>query len=394
MDGEERIVTESKTHPPHAAAADNVEWLEEFPILERIVFLNHAAVSPLPARAARALLTYAEEACQNGAVAWPRWAARAKQARQRAAQLLGSQPDEIAFVRSTTHGIMCIAQSLRWRPGDNVLIGEHEFPANVYPWKNLAERGVAVRTVPERPDHRFSVDDFAARIDAHTRLIAVSLVQYSTGYRMPVERLAELCRERGILLCIDGIQGVGAMPVDVKAIGCDFLAADGHKWMLGPEGAGYLYVNQERIGLFNESMTGWMTRVRSWDYEDTTQPVVNSAKRFEEGAYNMPGIQALDASVSLLLEVGPAEVFRRIEALNARLDEGLRKRGYEVVSPRGEGERSGILVFRREGLDPAECVKRLEEREIYVTARRGWVRVSPHFYNQPEQIDRLLAALK
>lgn len=379
--------------PENAAGIEAQEWLTEFPILENMVFLNHAAVSPLPTRAARALLAYTEEACQMGAAAWPRWSARQKQTRQRAAALLGADPDEIAFIHSTTYGLILLAQSLPWRPGDNVLVGEHEFPANVYPWKNLAPRGVALRTVPERSDRRFTVDDFAARIDARTRLIAVSLVQYSTGFRMPVEALAALCQQRGILLCVDGIQGAGAMPVDVRALGCDFLSADGHKWLLGPEGAGVLYIKKDRLGLLGDALTGWANRARPWDYGDTDQPLVHAARRFEDGAANMPGLLALGASLELFAEVGPAEVWRRIEALNAQLSEGLRRRGFEIISPRGEGERSGIVVCRKEGLDPAECVKRLEARGIHITARRGWLRISPHFYNHAGQIDQLLAEL-
>lgn len=370
------------------------DWLVEFPVLERIVFLNHAALSPLPARAARALLTYTEEAAQLGGAAWPRWNGRIKQARPRAAQFLGAGTDEVAFVQSTTHGLIVLAQSLPWRAGDNVISGEHEFPANIYPWQNLAERGVALRLVPERPDYRYSVDDYIARIDARTRLVAVSLVQYSTGYRMPVEQLAEVCRKRGIWICVDGIQGTGALPFNVKESGCDFFAAGGQKWMLGPEGIGLLYVDQERLGLFNDAMTGFAAREQPWDHDNITQKVVHAARRFETGGTNMAGIQALDGSLNLLMEVGAREVWRRIEEINAQLVEGLKKQKFEIISPRGEGERSGIVAFTKKGLDPEACMKKLGEEEIYLSARRGWLRVAPHFYTQPEQIERLLGALQ
>ena len=376
------------------AAGAPLDWAAEFPILKDLIFFNHAAVSPLPARAARALACYAEEAATLGGAAWPRWHGRLKQARAAAATLLGADLDEVAFAHNTTHGLLCVANSLPWRPGDNIVSAEHEFPADVHPWRNLAERGVALRRVPERPDYRFSIDDFIRAIDARTRLVAVSLVQYSTGYRMPVEALAEVCRARGILLCLDAIQGLGALPVRVRELGCDFLSADGHKWLLSPEGVGLLYVRKERLELFNQSMTGWTGRVRHWDYDDITLPPLPAAARFEEGAHNMAGIAALGASLALLIEVGMAEVWRRIEALSEQLAEGLAKLGCTIVSPRGALERSGILAFTREGLDPAALVKRLEtEERIYVTARRGWVRVSPHFYNQPEQIERFLSAL-
>lgn len=375
---------------PGSAALD---WRHEFPVLDELVFLNHAAVAPLPARAAEALRTYADEACRMGGAAWPRWAGRLKQARHAAAALLGTTEEEIGFVHNTTHGLICLAQSLPWRPGDNIVSAEHEFPADVYPWRNLAERGVSLRAVPERPDRRFRVEDFLAWIDSRTRMVAISLVQYSTGFRMPVEALAQVCRERGILLCLDAIQAVGAMPTRPQELGCDFLVADGHKWLLSPEGAGILYVRKDRLSLFNDSMTGWTARVRPQDYDDTEQPVQESARRFEEGAVNVPGTLALGASLGLFLEVGIEEVWRRIRALTDQLVEGLNRLDCTVVSPRGEGEASGIVAFEPHKLDPMALVKQMEQEGIHVTARRGWVRVSPHFYNQPGQIERFLEVL-
>ena len=365
----------------------------EFPILQNLHFFNHAGVSPLPRRSADALIAYANESSDQAAAAWPKWAARLKETRTRAATLLGAAEDEIAFTTSTTHGLLIVANSLAWRPGDNVVIAAGEFPANVHPWRNLAPRGVALRTVAERPDRRFDIDAFAAAIDRRTRLVSISLVQYGTGYRMPVERIAELCRERGVLLCIDGIQGVGAMPVDVNALGCDFLSADSHKWMMGPEGTGVFYVRRERIGELSTSMTGWLGRERVWEYDNYEIPLLASAARFELGAPNVGGIGAMGASLGLLLELGIGEVWRRIEVLTARTEEGVRRLGLTVASPREEGQRSGILALGREGLDTEAVARRLTERGIFVVARRGWLRISPHCYNEPGQIDALLDAL-
>ncbi len=365
----------------------------EFPILERMVFFNHAAVAPLPWRAAEALRQYAGEAAELGATAWPAWAVRMREARRRAAALLGAGEDEVGFAHNTTHGLMCVAHSLPWRAGDNVVTAAGEFPANVHPWRNLAGRGVALRAVGRRAGLRFSADDFAAAIDARTRLVAVSLVQYDSGFRMPIEALAGICRERGVLLCVDAIQGLGALPVSVDALGCDFLVADGHKWLLGPEGAGLLYVPRERLELLGPEMTGWAGRVRPWDYADYEQPLKPTAERFEEGSPNMAGIAALGASLGLLLEVGIADVWRRIEALTALIEEGARRLGFEVASPRAEGERSGIVALGRAGLDVEAAARALGERGVVVVARGGWLRVSPHFYNTPAQVERFLGAL-
>jgi len=372
---------------------EQIDWPAEFPILDRSIFFNHAAVAPIPARSAEALRLFADEAALEGASAWGRWAERLKATRKAAASLLGCDLDEIGFVHNTTHGLLCLANSLPWRPGDNIVGIEHEFPANVHPWRNLRRLGVALRTVPESPDYRYGIDDFAERIDSRTRLVTTSLVNYSTGYRLPVEEISQLCRERDILFCLDAIQGVGAMPTRPGELGCDFLVADGHKWMLGPEGIGLLYVRKERMDVFNEAMTGWVGRVRSWDYGDLEQPLASTARRFEEGSYNMAGAAALGQSLALIDGLGIGRVWDRLDSLTARLAEGLTRKGYQITSPRGKGERSGIIAATREGLDPEVCARRLVDRDIHISARRGWLRFSPHFYNQPEQVDRVLDAL-
>lgn len=355
--------------------------------------MNHAGVAPLPARAARAMREWVDQAERSVGTNWARWNGIMRGARGKAAKLLHCGEDSVAFIHNTTHGLLILAHSINWRPGDNIVTAEHEFPANVYPWKHVEACGVALRVAPER-DLRFRVEDFATLIDDRTRLVSVSMVQYSTGYRMPVEELGKLCRERGILFCIDGIQACGAMPIDVGALECDFFVADGHKWMLGPEGFGLLYVAPRAMPLLNDSMTGWAGRVRPGDYHDTDQPLVEGARRFEEGSHAMSLAVAFDRSIGLLLEIGADEVWRRIEALTARLETGLRAKGFEIVSPRGEGERSGSVAFRGDGIDPQAWFKALGRKNIHIAARRGCLRVSPHFYNQPEQIDRLLEALE
>jgi selenocysteine lyase/cysteine desulfurase len=307
--------------------------------------------------------------------------------------LLDCGQDEVAFIHNTTHGLLCVAQSLTWRPGDNIVIAEHEFPANVYPWKSLRERGVAVRVAPERGG-RFEIDDFAALIDGRTRLLAVSMVQYGTGFRMPTEKLGQLCAERGVLLCVDGIQGLGALPVDVKEMGCHFLAADGHKWLLSAEGFGVLYVRREVLPMLNGSMTGWIGRPRPGDYDDLDQPLVESAKRFEEGSHAMALAAAFEKSTELLLEVGQPRVWELIRNVTGRLDEELKRMGLRVVSSMREEERSGIVAFDPGGVEARSWVEALKARKIHVAGRRGWIRVSPHFYNTTDQIDQLIAALR
>jgi len=378
-----------------AALASNVAFdpVGEFPSLRDRVFLNHSAVAPLPARTAGAMARWLEQAQASVAEDWAGWAAALRRARTQTARLLGAKTEEIAFVHNTTHGLLCVANSLRWRPGDNVVTAAHEFPANVHPWRNLAARGVALRAAPER-EGRFDVADLAGLIDRRTRLVAVSLVQYSTGFRMPVEALAEICRPRGILLCLDGIQGIGALAVDVDGLGCDFLAADGHKWLLGPEGFGALYVRASALDQLNEAMTGWQGRLHPGHYDDLAQPLKPTAERLEEGTRALGLAIGFEQSTGLLLEVGLRRVWEAIEGLTDQLVAGLRSLGFTVISPRGPAEKSGIVAFVEDGMDATQWQRALAERKIFVAARRGWLRASPHFYNQPRQIEALLQALR
>lgn len=377
----------------HSIDPDVSPWAEEFPILGEVDFFNHAAVSPLPRRSAVALRVYGEEASRFGCAVWPRWAGRLEKARSAGAKLLGCDGASVGFVPNTTAGLMAVAYSLPWEPGDNVVTASHEFPGNVYPWQNLRSRGVELRRVAEGPDYRYRVEDFAALIDARTRVVAISLVQYSTGYRMLAEALAELCRKRGVLLCLDAIQAVGAMPTRVDDLDCDFLVADGHKWMLGPEGWGLVYVRPECMAMLNDTMGGWLGRQNPADYDDTDQPLATGARRFETGSWNVAGGIALGQSLELFNEVGIGHVWQRIDALTTQLCTGLDALGYQVISPRGEGERSGIVAFTRTGLDAKAAAKELEDKNIFVSARRGWLRAAPHFYQTPAQIERLLEAL-
>ncbi len=364
----------------------------EFPITRDQCFLNHAAVAPLPARSAAALRRWADQAQTEIGHIWPEWADYRRKTRIQLAKFIGCKSDEVAFAHNTTHGLLCIANSLDWRPGDNVVIAEHEFPANVYPWRNLGARGVASRIVPEK-NRRFRINDFESRMDSRTRVLSVSAVQYSTGYRMPLEELADLCRRRGVLFCVDAIQALGALPVDVRKIGCDFLVADGHKWLLAAEGLALLYVRRERLAELNDSMTGWAGRMVPGAYDDVEQPLRPMAMRFEEGSHAMALIAALGHSLSLLQEVGITEVWQGIEERTAQLTSGLERLNLNIESPREEASRSGIVAFSGPWEDPKRWADWLEERKVYIAARRGWLRVSPHFYNSADQIDYLLDCL-
>jgi len=250
-----------------------------------------------------------------------------------------------------------------------------------------------MRPVPER-DGRFHLDDFVARMDSRTRLVAVSAVNYATGFRMNLEKLGEICSSRGILFSVDGIQALGALPVDVQRINCDFLSSNGHKWLMSPEGFGILYVRRSLFDRMNNSMTGWVGRARPADYAHSDQPLAPSARRFEMGSHGMCLAAAFQAALELNLEVGQPAIWNSIERLTDQICEGARSIGLEVFSPRGEGEKSGVVALAKPGADLDEWVKQLRERRIYIAARRGFLRVAPHFYNNSDQIDELIAQFK
>jgi selenocysteine lyase/cysteine desulfurase len=364
----------------------------EFPILQELTFLNHAGVSPLPARSAQAMRQMISETERFGPLYQKKDQQRLEWLRRAAAQLLACDADEIAFVKNTTEGLSLVAEGLDWRAGDNIVTAAHEFPANIYPWRSLARRSVELRVVAER-DWRFDIEDFARAIDKRTRLLTVSAVQFSTGFRMPLENLGHLCKERGVLFCVDAIQGLGAMPFDVKRWGIDFLSADGHKWLLGPEGFGIFYCRHARIEALSNCVLGWIGVENPSDYDRADQPWVSAARRFEEGSHNLVGAMGLAGSVELLLEVGLEQVEQRILALTRRLLEGLEARRCEIFTPREDQCRLGIVSFRHPTESSDMLFKLLLDRKIITAHRRGWVRVSPHFYNTEEQMDAVLDAL-
>lgn len=365
----------------------------EFPVRNRCIFLDHAAVAPLPARTVRALQELAEDMGRWGGAAWSTWAAALKQARHRAAQLLHCRPDDIALVKNTSHGLLIAAGSIPWREGDNIVAPAHEFPANVYPWMSLGRRGVALRLVEPTGVH-VSASDLLAACDGRTRAVAVSWVQFHSGYRIDLPALVEECRRRDIYLIVDAIQGLGAVPWPLEEPGAHFIAADGHKWMLSVEGCGVLYVDPSIIDELEPVNIGWQSMCEPEDFLRYDWRPVATARRFEEGSWNMLGARALSESLGLLLEVGIERVWKAIGHLTARAVEGMERLGARLVSPRDEDHGSGIVAFELPWADPSELERRLwEHYRICVSARAGMLRIAPHFYNAPEEIDALVNAV-
>jgi cysteine desulfurase/selenocysteine lyase len=366
---------------------------EEFPVTRECVYLNHAGIGPLSSRAATRMIMMAETVSRSGDRLWSDRMEEADRVRGLAARLLGAREShEVAFVENTSTALSLVAEGLDWQPGDNVVGAALEFPTNVYPWMGLASRGVEYRQVEER-DGRIDPDEILARIDSRTRLLALSWVQYASGFRSDLARLGRACRERGVLFVVDVIQGLGAMPLDVEADFVDVAAASAHKWLLGPEGIALLYVSDRVVERLRPARSGWRSMRDSFQWTDFDLTWNEGARRFESGTLNAYGIVALGGSLEILLRIGAEEIEPRVLALAELAARGLKDLGFSVVSSRRRGETSGIVTAIPPGRTAQDLIKPLDQRGIVVAARAGRLRIAPHFYNTADEIERCLGEL-
>jgi selenocysteine lyase/cysteine desulfurase len=365
-------------------------WRAEFPSAARLVHMNHAGISPLPRRVAAAIRTFADEATLLDGAVYKAWERRAQSVRAAAARLVGATADEIAFVRNTSEGLSLVASGLPWQAGDNVVAVADEFPSNVYPWFGLRRLGVETRLLA-RPHLRFSAGDVAAVIDARTRVVAVSAVDWQSGFRADLAALGELCHACGVVFVVDGIQAVGALQTDVAACGIDVLAAGGHKWLLAPEGCGLLFVSERVVERIHPVLLGWNSVTNAGSYLPYHFELRRDAARLEPGSAPHLGILALGAALDLLLEVGRAAIEARVLEITDQLAEGLRRIGATILSPRSGPERSAILTFALG--DAADLCRALLDAGIIVRQRLGGIRLAPHFYNDADDVARVLDAV-
>jgi selenocysteine lyase/cysteine desulfurase len=364
------------------------QYSGQFPVQQRLVYLNHAAVSPLCRPAAEAMRWLAEDAMEYGSLHYGDWLETYEGLRLAAARLIGADRGEIALVKNTSEGIATVAMGLDWHSGDKIVAFREEFPANYYPWKRLEATGVQVEWL--------SYLDPLDRIDEAcrgARLLAISFVQYLSGHRVDLEAIGGICQRHGCAYLVDAIQGLGAFPVDVRRAHIDALAADGHKWLLGPEGCGILFVSRE----FQESVQpvefGWTNVAGYADYASRDMTLRADAGRYECGTLNTIGSYGLRASIELLLEVGVAAVAPAVQRLGDLVAEGVQAKGYEVLGSRTLANGAGIVSFRKRGMQAEEILSRLKAAKVTAAARQGWVRVSPHFYISPDDIGCMLEAL-
>lgn len=364
----------------------------QMPVAAKWAYFDHAAVAPLPAPTGEAVTRWAQQAVTDGDTVWTAWNKRVEETRALAARLLAAEADEVALVHSTSEGISLVAEGYPWQAGDNVVTLDNEFPSNQYPWLNLAFRGVETRRVPT-DGGRLNLERLEAACDARTRVVAVSWVGYLSGWRCDLAAVADMAHRKGALLLVDAIQGLGVFPLDVKTTQIDFLAADGHKWLLGPEGAGLFYLRREHLDLLRPLGVGWHSVVHASDYGRIELALKPSAARYEGGSQNMVGFLGLAESLELLAEYGTEAIGRRILEITDLACRRLEEIGATIHSPREGDHRSGIVSFELPGRDALEVKRRLLTAGVVLSARSDKLRLAAHAYNDEADIERLIDAL-
>ena|ERR1700754_3188735 len=365
-----------------------------FPITQRAVYLNHAAVSPPPTTTIHAVESQLRDVHENGSVNFLNWLETKERARALLAELLGARPEQVAFVRNTSDGLSTVANGLTWKPDDNVVTFSREFPSNIYPWLRLRDAfGVEIRLCEEH-DGRIDLQELEGLVDQKTRIIAISHVQFASGFRTDLERLGRVARQHDALLVVDVIQSLGVVPIDVDAELVDVAAGAGHKWLLSPEGVGYLYLSDRARALIQPTLVGWISVPNPEDYTNFEQGWNRGALAWETGTGPASLIYGFKASLDLLHEYGPARIARYLEELTDHLCDRLGTKPYQIVSSRVAGEKSQIVCIRhREGLSAMALYHRLKPQNIITAPRGDRLRIAPHLYNTVADIDQLVAAL-
>jgi cysteine desulfurase/selenocysteine lyase len=376
------------------APSDWEEFRRQMPVANEWAYFDHAAVAPIPNPAAEAMVRWTREAAEFGGAQWLKWKGARESLRASAARLVGAEINEIALVRSTTEGINLVAEGFHWQPGDNVVTLADEFPSNLYPWMNQARLGVETRRV-ETDNGRVDLNRLAEACDERTRIVSISWIGYASGWRNDIAAMAEIAHRRGALFFLDAIQGLGAFPLDVRRTPIDFFAADGHKWLLGPEGAGLFYLRREHLERIHPIGVGWNSVAQASDFSHIELKFKDSAARFEGGSSNMVGFAGLGASLELLTSLEIAAIGERILAMTDLACRRLIEAGATIASHREDRHRSsGIVLFDWPGRDPQSVRRQLLDRKVLLSSRAGKLRISPHAYCNESDIARLVEELR
>lgn len=365
-----------------------------FPVVQKYAYLNSAAVAPVPLPAADAVASQLKDVLENGMVNYIQWLDTKKRVRGLVAEMLNVEAEQIAFLRNTSDGISTIASGLKWQAGDNIVSFEREFPANFYAWRRIRDAfGVELRLCPERSG-RIDLDELISLIDSGTKVVAVSAVQFASGFRADLERIGEAARKHDALFVVDIIQAFGAMPLDLPAALVDAAASASHKWLCSPEGCGILYLSERARQRIEPTLVGWISVVEPWAFEETEQPFKPNALAWETGGDNNALFFGLEQSLKLLHETGTENIQNYLEELTDYLCELAARKNYEIISSRRKGEKSQVVCIKpRNGLNPNEIAERLQRENVIVSPRGDRLRIAPHFFNNREDIERLAGVL-
>ncbi len=363
----------------------------EFPISNNLIYLNHAAVAPWPKRTSDAVKNFAEQNATYGSHYYLDWLKKEKTIRLQLKNLLNApSSDDIALVKNTSEALSFVAYGLAWKKGDNIVSSNEEFPSNRIPWESLSNQGVELRQAnllskPSAEEALFSL------VDSNTRLLSISSIQFASGLRVDLEKIGQFCKDNDILFCIDAIQSLGAVKFDVQAYQADFVMADGHKWMFGPEGLGVFYTNPESRSKLNLTQYGWHMMANIHNYENKPWEIHPTAQRFECGSPNMLGIHAWSASLSLLLEIGMDKIEADIlENANYLTDKIKNHSQLNLLNTPQAKFKSGIVLFEHTTIENNQLYKHLQNNGVVCALRGGGIRFSPHFYHDKEELDRAI----
>jgi cysteine desulfurase/selenocysteine lyase len=363
----------------------------EFPLTSKYAYFDHAAVGPLPTRVLETTKRVVQEKSE-GDIHWESWEEEAEAARKSIAGLVGAREEDIALTTSTSEGLAIVANGLSYSKDHNIVTCDMEFASNLFPWQALAKRyGVELRVVRNH-EATLRIEDFSDVIDAKTKLVAVSYVQYSNGFRTDLSELSKIAHENGAYVVTDAVQAVGQMPINVANLGVDFLASSGYKWLLSPISTGFLYVKQDLLDELWPTIVGYRSDENPMDFSYRPLQLAHTARRYEAGQLNFPGFAGMKEAIGLLQDVGMENVWSRIRSHIDLLRNGIEKSNtFQIRSSMNEKDRSGILNLACQ--NPDSIADRLFEHGIVISVRGGGLRISPHFYNTEQEIDKLLSEL-
>ena len=357
-----------------------------FPLIKNgIIYLNHASTAPVSSLVRERMCELMKEKSESKIDDYQSFLKVYEETKNLLAKLINTNPDRIALIDNTSNGINILATGIEWKSGDRILLNDIEFPANVYPFMNLKRFGVEVDFVRSK-NGIVTAEDLIENVKPDTKLISVSFVQFLSGYKIEIEKLGKFCRDRNIIFCVDGIQGIGAMNFDVQKFYVDFLSCGTQKWLFGAQGLAFIYLTEELQRKINPAYLGWLSVENAWDLLNYKMELKSTANVFQGGTLNTLGIYIFNTSLKLLNNFGFDKIEERVVANTKYLRERLNEIGIScLIDEVGENYLSGITTFKVD--DSEKLFKFLEDKKIVCSLREGYIRLSPHFYNTFEDID-------